>query len=519
MGRPENHGLAGPCGRPDRVSLEGDWVWLFADLIVGACLVAAIGLLGFALHRLLLIGWYALHRAQAAPLPRPISDADCPQVLVQLPVWNEPEVMERLLDSIASLDWPSDRLSVQVLDDSTDETPEIVDRWISRRRNSGLRIEHLRRTERLGWKAGALAAGLSSSSTPFVAIFDADFQPSPDFLRHAVPPFLSDSTVGLVQARWGHQNANENSLTRASSLLLDGHFVFEHGGRFRSGRFWNFNGTAGVWRRSAIEDSGGWMGDTLCEDLDLSYRAQLRGWKFIYLQALVAPADLPTDVLSFRSQQHRWAKGSLQVAAKLLPSLLSAPLSIGQKTEALAHLLSGLAAPLLLLWSVLHPFAIAASPWALRTSPLLPAVAPLLVAGTVLVAGFYALAGQRANPEAPWSRIASIPLVLALGVGLSVNGTRAALEAFSKDAGGFSRTPKGPLSSSREHRKGSLQPWLEIALGFLQFAGVGAAVLTGRVWTIPFLVLFAVGFLTLGRGSLPSQAPSRRAHEQASVPS
>src|SRR5947199_9951442 len=258
-------------------------------------------------------------------------------VTVQLPLYSEMYVAERLIDAVCRLDYPAGRLEIQVLDDSTDETTEIVERIVAGYRAEGVDIRLLHRTDRTGFKAGALEAGLKVARGEFIAIFDADFMPTPDFLLRLMPHFAG-SKVGMVQARWGHINQDYSLLTKIQSILLDGHFVLEHGGRNRSGRFFNVDGTAGIWRRVAIDDAGGWQHDTLTEDLDLSYRAQLRGWRFVFVSGVIAPAEVPVEMNGFKSQQHRWAKGSIQTCRKLLPTILRSDLPLGVKAEAFFHL-------------------------------------------------------------------------------------------------------------------------------------------------------------------------------------
>src|SRR5262245_20682974 len=275
---------------------------------------------------------YRDREPQALPAP-----AEWPIVTVQLPLYNEVYVADRLIEAVCRFEYPRDRLEIQVLDDSTDETRGIAELAVRRFAAQGVDVTYFHRTDRVGFKAGALEAGLEVARGEFIAIFDADFIPTSDFLVRLMPHF-ADPGVGMVQARWGHINQDYSLLTKIQSILLDGHFVLEHGGRHRSGRFFNFNGTAGVWRRKAIDEAGGWQHDTLTEDLDLSYRAQLRGWRFVFVSSLIAPAEVPVEMNAFKSQQHRWAKGSIQTCRKLLPDLLRAKIPLGVKAEAFFHL-------------------------------------------------------------------------------------------------------------------------------------------------------------------------------------
>src|SRR5262249_14633961 len=271
---------------------------------------------------------------RALPLPPP---ERLPRVTVQLPLYNEMYVVERLLESVCAIDYPRDLLEIQVLDDSTDETQAIASAAVARYREKGFDVQYLHRDERTGYKAGALDAGLQSAKGEFVLIFDADFIAPPEVLRTTLGHF-ADPRVGMVQVRWGHINREYSLLTQVQSVLLDGHFVLEHGGRNRAGRFFNFNGTAGVWRPTGSEDAGGWQHGTLTEDRDLSYRAQMRGWRFVFVQDVVSPAEVPVEMNAFKSQQHRWAKGSIQTCRKLLPRILASPLPLPIKVEAAFHL-------------------------------------------------------------------------------------------------------------------------------------------------------------------------------------
>src|SRR5262245_34069813 len=263
-------------------------------------------------HRYYLVYLYMKNKGKVpvAP-PLPASD-QLPRVTIQLPIFNEMYVADRLIDAVCEMDYPRDRLEIQVLDDSTDETTGIAELAVRRHAARGFNISYLHRVDRTGYKAGALEAGLKEASGEFVAIFDSDFIPPADFLTRTLPHFSTDPKIGMVQARWGHINQDYSLLTKIQSILLDAHFVLEHGGRNRAGCFFNFNGTAGIWRRAAIESAGGWQHDTLTEDLDLSYRAQLAGWRFVFLPDVVSPAEVPVEMNSFKSQQHRWAKGSIQ---------------------------------------------------------------------------------------------------------------------------------------------------------------------------------------------------------------
>ncbi|MEE2829920.1 MAG: glycosyltransferase [Myxococcota bacterium] len=479
----------------------------------------------FGSHRLVLVLSYLRNRSKAAPLPEPLSDALCPTVLLQLPVYNERLVVERLIDRVADLDWPRDRLRIQVLDDSNDDTTLRAARAVERHRAMGLSIELVHRKNREGFKAGALQVGLETDAdqnpapAPFVAIFDADFLPRPDFLRRALQPLVQDETLGMAQARWTHINRSRNLLTRAQAILLDGHFIIEHGARFRAGRFFNFNGTAGVWRRKAIEEAGGWKGDTLTEDLDLSYRAQLAGWRFCFLQELEVPAELPEDARAFKTQQHRWAKGSIQTARKLLPNIWRAPLPLGTRLEATFHLAANLAYPLMVLLLLLLPITLYVrtehSPWlglALDMPAFLLATASLLL--------FYSVAERELGDGGWLKRLPLIPFVLGLGASLTPNNSRAVWEALTNRKSPFVRTPKTGGTSARNgyRQKLGIQALIETAWG-LYFLGGAAYALGQGLWVpVPFLVVFAAAFLLLGLGSfLPAITHSGKTRDSSAT--
>jgi cellulose synthase/poly-beta-1,6-N-acetylglucosamine synthase-like glycosyltransferase len=450
---------------------------------------------GYGAHRWYLIRLYLRHRRRE---PRPPGRFETPPLLtVQLPLYNELYVAERLIDAVCALDYPRDRLEIQVLDDSTDETREHVARCVARRRAEGFDIVHLHRTDRLGFKAGALAAGLAAARGELVAIFDADFVPAPDFARRLVDHFV-DPSVGMVQARWGHLNRGYSALTRVQSILLDGHFVVEHTARNRSGRFFNFNGTAGIWRRQCIEDAGGWQHDTLTEDLDISYRAQLRGWRFVFLPEHVAPAELPVEMSAFKTQQHRWAKGSIQTARKLLPGILRSDLPLGVKLESVFHLTANLGYVLMVALALLVVPAVFLrqdiAPWMIAVFDL-----PLFTLSTLSVAAFYVVA-QRGELASPREFLRWVPFLMAVGIGLSINNCRAVLEALSGRRSEFRRTPKYNLRTglglgSRRYRgRITVDTWIELALA-VWFAGATAAAIRAGLWAaVPFLLLFEVGY-------------------------
>jgi cellulose synthase/poly-beta-1,6-N-acetylglucosamine synthase-like glycosyltransferase len=455
-------------------------------------------------HRYLMAYLYQRHKYR---LPTPAGRfAEPPRVTIQLPIFNEMYVTERLIEAVARIDYPRDRLEVQVLDDSTDETQAIARACVERHRLLGLDIVYVHRTNRSGFKAGALEHGLALAKGELVAVFDADFVPEPDFLRRTVD-FFTDPGVGMVQTRWGHVNRAYSALTEAQAILLDGHFVIEHTARNRSGRFFNFNGTAGIWRREAIVDGGGWQHDTLTEDLDLSYRAQLRGWRFVYLPHLVTPAEVPVEMNAFKSQQHRWAKGSIQTALKLLPRIRRADLPREVKREAFMHLTANVGYLLMIPLAILLPITVVVrvSHGALEVLFL---DLPFFAAATASVAFFY-VTSQAEQGRTVWERVKHLPFVMAVGIGLSVNQARAVVEALMGYETAFTRTPKHGVRSAGESvaRKRykaavSFQPVVEIALAAYMTYGVVYLLEREVYYSLPFLVLFQVGFGYVGIASL-----------------
>ncbi len=459
----------------------------------------------YGAHRWYLLWLFRRHRGDA---PHPHARFDAPPTLtVQIPLYNEMYVARRVIEAVAAFDWPRDRLDIQVLDDSTDETTAIVADAVARCRARGVDIVHLRRGDRAGYKAGALAFGLASAKGEFVAVFDADFVPAPDFARALIDHF-TDPKVGMVQARWGHLNRESSLLTRAQSILLDGHFVVEHAARNRSGRFFNFNGTAGLWRRSCIDDAGGWQHDTLTEDLDLSYRAQLRGWRFVFVQDTVAPAELPVEMGAFKSQQHRWAQGSAQTAVKLLPRILRSTLPARVKLESVFHLTANAGYVLMVALTVL----IGPAVWYRRgigARELALIDLPIIATSLASIAVFY-LVSQREAYGSWRDAVRYLPVLMAVGVGISINNARAVMSGLGGRETEFRRTPKyalavdgsTPLATRKYRARRGLDTWIELALG-LYFAGLVVAALADGLWgAVPFLTLFAGGFLYTGLGAV-----------------
>jgi hypothetical protein len=434
-----------------------------------------------------------------------------PVATVQLPVYNERRVVERLIDAVAAFDYRRDRLEIQVLDDSTDETRALAAAAVARHRARGVDIVHVVRDERHGFKAGALAAGLARARGDVIAVFDADFAPPPDFLIRAIAHF-ADPDVGLVQARWTHLNRDESLLTTAQAVQLDAHFLIEHEERMRAGCFFNFNGTAGVWRREAIESAGGWQHDTLTEDLDLSYRAQLAGWRFVFDGTLEAPAELPAEVEALKAQQRRWTKGSIQTARKLLPAVWRSARPFGVKLEATLHLTGNASYPLLLVLGLLLlpvllgqnrlPFAVVV---ALQIAVVLLGIVPVT---------WFLAAGQRGAGGSLARRARDVGAAVVLGLGLAVNNSRAVVEGLAGGLGEWERTAKrgthagaaAPAPYAAATRRSGRS---EIALA-LYFCGLGGfALAAGEARAVPFVALLALGLAWVGWASF--RASEKRA--------
>ncbi|MGH9240664.1 MAG: cellulose synthase family protein [Vicinamibacterales bacterium] len=457
-------------------------------------------------HRYFLVYLYMKNKDRH---PTPMGMDRLPRVTVQLPIYNEMYVADRLIDAVCRLNYPRELLEIQVLDDSTDETRIVAERAVMRNAATGIDISYLHRTDRTGYKAGALEAGMKVAKGEFIAIFDADFMPSPDFLEKTVP-YFGDNRIALVQARWGHINQDYSLLTKIQSILLDAHFVLEHGARNRAGMFFNFNGTAGIWRRTAITDAGGWQHDTLTEDLDLSYRAQLRGWKFVFLPGLVAPAEVPVEMNSFKSQQHRWAKGSIQTCRKLLPSILRSNLPVTVKAEAFFHLTANFNYPLMCVLSILLGPSMAIR-YRMGLYEMLLIDVPLFFAATASVANFYMVCQRELHTD--WvRRLKYLPFLMSVGIGLMVNNTRAVFEALFNQQSEFARTPKYRIEGQTDEWIGKkyrqsfiVQPMIELGLGLYFTATIFYALANGIYGTIPFLVLFQIGFLYMGLLSIIQQ--------------
>lgn len=461
----------------------------------------------YGAHRLWMLLLYFRHKNNC---PQPMGDSTfLPVVTVQLAIFNEVNVVERLIDHVVMMDWPKEKLEIQVLDDSTDGTIKVAKVVCDKYRNLGYDISYLHRTDRTGYKAGALHNGLKTAKGDFVAMFDADFVPTVDFLRKGVP-YFADKEIAFVQGCWDHLNRDFSLLTQVQAILLDGHFVFEHTARHRSNAFFNFSGTAGMWRVSAIVDAGGWQHDTITEDADLSYRAQLKGWRGVYLKDMVVPAELPVEVNAFKSQQHRWAKGNAQVIRKLMKTILFSKESLHTKAECWFHLTANCNYMLMVILAIIMvPCMIIRA----GTAPkmLLLTDGPFFLLNAVSVGLYFGLSQREVYNNKNWfSRMKYVPGLMSLGIGLCLNQTKAVMEGFFTNNIEFKRTPKfgvEELSSNSKTRCAykapkSLITFLELGFALYYLIAMIVSVYMRRWASLPFIWLFFSGFAYISFMSL-----------------
>jgi cellulose synthase/poly-beta-1,6-N-acetylglucosamine synthase-like glycosyltransferase len=485
-----------------------DWAMLIPYFTVLAILSV------YGLHRYEIIHTYFKHRKKAMGEP-PRRFEQLPKVTIQLPLYNERYVVERLIEEVVKIQYPRELLQIQVLDDSTDDTAAFAEALVERYRALGYPIDYVHRTNRHGFKAGALQEGMEKASGELMAVFDADFLPPADFLMKTVH-YFADPNVGVVQTRWSYTNRDYNFLTEVEAMLLDGHFILEHGARSRAGYFFNFNGTAGILRRKMIDDAGGWQHDTLTEDSDLSYRAQLKGWRFVYLPGLECASELPVDMHGFQVQQSRWAKGLTQVAKKLVPAIWRADVPARVKAEAILHLTPNISYPLMIVISALMlPVMIVRfymGIWQMLFIDL-----PLIAASFWSISLFYVVAHRELYPR-NWKRsIMLLPMLMAVGVGLTIINTRAVLEALFGVETSFVRTPKFAIGGDRPvnlatrkyRRRSGWLPYAEILVGTYFLAMTAFAIESYNYLTIPFLALFVFGYYWAGFGTLYQEQKSR----------
>ncbi len=466
------------------------------NILAAASMGLSVLLFLYAFYVLVLTGLSLWGRRRRIPRVEPKA---WPMVTVQLPVYNEGNVVERLLEAVVALDYPRDRLEIQVLDDSTDETAALVQRQVAYYQSLGHPIELLRRPNRNGYKAGALAYGLQRARGEFIAIFDADFIPPPDFLKRMIPVLLADPSVGAAQARWSHLNADASWITRAQALMLDAHFAVDQAARSAVGLPVNFNGSAGVWRREAIEAAGGWESDTLTEDLDLSYRAQLAGWRILFVPDVAVPGEIPPTLQAFKRQQFRWAKGTTQTFCKLIGRIWRSRWPWWKRMAATFHLggyfTNLLGVLLLLLWGPL-----------LRHSAERPKWAVILGLGLLAIPLMYGLSQQALYPDWP-RRLWAIPLLFLVGTGLTLNNTRAIVEALLGYPSEFMRTPKGERAMDGEWEVDPMG-WIESAFGLYALFLAWQAWRHGMEGAVPFMLCYAIGYGLVAWHSLIPAPPS-----------
>ncbi len=462
-------------------------------------------LFSFGIHSLFLLYYY--YKTQKIQYPKYELPDELPTVTIQLPIFNEYYVVDRLITHVCAIEYPKDKLEIQVLDDSTDETQELAQKLVEEYRQKGFDIHYIHRDNREGFKAGALKYGLERARGELIAIFDADFVPQKDFLLKTVP-YFQNPKVGMVQTRWGHINENYSILTQAVALSLDGHFVIEQQVRNKAGFFINFNGTAGVWRKETIIDAGNWQSDTLTEDLDLSYRAQLKGWRFIYLNDVVSPAELPADINALKSQQFRWTKGAVETAKKILPIFIKANLPFKVKLEGFIHLTSNIVFPFILIVAILNvPLVVIKNSFD-HFDAFYNAMSVFVLAS---IASFlFYLYSQKAIHLDWRRRILLFPVFLAGSMGFAINNTKAVIEALIGKKSGFTRTPKYRIVSEKDdwklkkyvQRRISPTVFFEILLAVYYIIGIGISIYYLEISAIPFQLLFLLGFGTVGYMSI-----------------
>lgn len=502
-----------------------DWVELLSAIFISVYTFALVMVSCYGLHRYMLVFLYYRHRRN---VPKPAGHFETPpRVTVQLPMYNERFVARRIIEQTCRIDYPRNRLQIQVLDDSTDDTQQIALEAVRRAKAEGIDIEYIHREDRIGFKAGALANGMKTSTGEFITIFDADFLPRPEILSQSMD-YFTDPKICVVQTRWDHINRDESMLTRSQAIFLDGHFAIEHVARNRSQRFMSFNGTAGTWRRAAIDDAGGWRHDTLTEDLDLSYRAQLKGWKFVFLPDLTAPAELPPEMAAFKAQQFRWTKGGAQTTLKLLPKVLLSKMPLKVKVEAFFHLTCFMMHLYMLVLVLLLFPALYLQTSPLATGSMWRTIFDISVfALATMSAGVFYVASQVELLRDWRFAVRYMPVLMAIGIGLSVSNAKAVIEAMLGKQSEFVRTPKyggiampvAPVQSriQRKKSKRSWLPYVEFAFGLYMCLCIVCSLVQGRaLLSTPFLVMFAFGFFYVSVMTFHAQHVARRM-EQAST--
>jgi len=496
-------------------SLMTGWSYYFVSAFLCVYVVTLIVLAIYGLHRYILVYLYYKYKRNKPVCSNRFDDL--PEICVQLPMYNERYVARRIIEHVCRLDYPKDKLHIQVLDDSTDQTVGIASQTADEFKAKGFKIDYLHREDRSGFKAGALENGLKHTDATFVAIFDSDFIPERDVLRRTIH-YFADPTVGMIQVRWEHLNRGYSLLTKSQAILLDGHFMIEHTARNRSGRFMSFNGTAGLWRRSCIRDAGGWQHDTLTEDLDLSYRAQMKGWNFIFLPEVISPAELPPEINAFKQQQHRWTKGGAQTARKLLRKILTSRVGWKIKLEAFFHLTSCTVYIYIVALSIMLCPALYLRLGVFKHNMVATVVfdVSLFLLATCSASVFY-LCSQREIFNRWRDKVKYLPFLMALGIGISISNSLAAIEGFFRKGGEFVRTPKFGAGATPEGKWGNTlpvfkeirrryMPVIELAFGSYMLLGAGMCVYHRMAFfSLPFLILFATGYFYVGVTSLVVQ--------------
>jgi len=492
------------------------------DIILVTYFISLLILFAFGSHGFVMVFHYFKHRdtEEADNLPLP----EFPLVTVQLPIYNELYVVRRLIEASCAMTYPADKLEIQVLDDSTDETVALVESIVLEMKERGHNIQHIRRSSRVGFKAGALKEGLERASGDFIAIFDADFVPREEFLLKTLPHFYADKKIGMVQTRWEHLNAEYSLLTRTQAMALDGHFVIEQSIRNKAGFFINFNGTGGVWRKSCIEDAGNWHSDTLTEDLDLSYRAQLRGWKFKFLKNVTSPAELPSEINALKSQQFRWTKGAIETARKMLPAVWKSDLPFKLKWHSTLHLTNNIVFPFILIAGILNiPLMFIKHAGGYEAYFDMMSIFVFAFIGSFL---FYMFSQKDVYSD--WRRrIFLFPLFMAGSMGFAVNNSRAVIEGLFRRKSDFVRTPKYSIKLKQDSWldkkyvpvKFDWTVLIEIALALYCLFGVICSLYYLEIAAIPFQLLFLIGFGFVSYLSIQQawQARKQKAHQELHV--
>jgi cellulose synthase/poly-beta-1,6-N-acetylglucosamine synthase-like glycosyltransferase len=480
----------------------------FDEIILFAYIFSMMILLFFSSHGFVMMYYHYKFRSTN---PRAKNQYDEDIVTIQLPMYNELYVVERLINAVCKIDYPKDKLEIQVLNDSTDETIELVERLVQQKKAEGFDIQHIRRPNRQGFKAGALKEGLKTAKGKFIAIFDADFIPKRDFLTNTLKYFTSDK-VGLVQTRWEHLNEDYSILTKIQALALDGHFVIEQTVRNKAGFFINFNGTGGVWKKDCIEDAGNWHADTLTEDLDLSYRAQLKGWKFVYLRDFTTPAELPLEMNALKAQQFRWTKGYIETAKKLVPLVWKSNISLKLKLHSTFHLTNNIVFPFILLVAILNvPLIFIKNAGPYWNFFNFMAIFIIAFIGSFL---FYTYSQKDVYPD--WrKKIALFPLFMAGSMGLAVNNTRAVVEGLMSRKSEFVRTPKFKVVDKKDDTtkniyskktKIQISTYVEMLMAVYCLIGVVASIYFMEIASLPFQLMFFFGFASVAFLSLKKKS-------------